>query len=34
MKFVADESVDFPIIEVLRENNFDVFSISETTQYL
>jgi predicted nuclease of predicted toxin-antitoxin system len=31
MKFVADESVDFPIIEVLRENNFDVFSIAETT---
>jgi predicted nuclease of predicted toxin-antitoxin system len=31
MKFVADESVDFPVIEILRENNFDVFSISETT---
>ncbi len=25
MKFVADESVDFPVIEILRENNFDVF---------
>jgi predicted nuclease of predicted toxin-antitoxin system len=31
MKFVADESVDFPVIEILRENNFNVFSIAETT---
>lgn len=31
MRFVADESIDFPVIEVLRENNFNVFSIAETT---
>lgn len=29
MKFMADESVDYPIIELLRTNGFDVKSISE-----
>ena len=29
MKFLADESVDFPIVKLLRENNFDVDYIAE-----
>jgi len=29
MEFVADESVDFEVVKLLRESNFDVFSISE-----
>jgi predicted nuclease of predicted toxin-antitoxin system len=30
MKIIADESVDFGIIKKLRENNFEVISISES----
>ena len=29
MKFLADESVDFPIVKLLRENNFEVDYIAE-----
>lgn len=29
MRFLADESVDFPIITLLRKQNFDVRSVSE-----
>ncbi|GAA0540391.1 DUF5615 family PIN-like protein [Chitinophaga japonensis] len=29
MKFVADESIDAPIFQKLRENGFDTFSIAE-----
>jgi predicted nuclease of predicted toxin-antitoxin system len=29
MKIMADESVDFPIIRKLRENNFDVVAVVE-----
>jgi hypothetical protein len=30
MKIIADESVDFGIIKKLRENNFEIISISES----
>jgi len=29
VKFLADESVDFPIVKLLRENNFEVDYIAE-----
>lgn len=29
MRFVADESVDAPIVQKLRESGYDVFSIAE-----
>lgn len=29
MKLVADESVDAPIVQKLRENDFEIFSIAE-----
>ena len=29
MKFLADESVDFPIIELLRANDYDIKSVME-----
>ena len=29
MKFLADESIDFPIIQLLRQQGFDVRSVSE-----
>ena len=29
MKFLADESIDFPVIHLLRQHGFDVRSVSE-----
>lgn len=29
MKFLADESIDFPVIHILRQHGFDVRSVSE-----
>ncbi len=29
MKFLADESIDFPIIHLLRQHGFDIRSVSE-----